>query len=87
MLKQWNKGNTEEGLCMDEHKESQPCKRLSHSIEEILRRPTVQRSWSVIKENSKLQSLTCAGTLCNFFLLKTTTYNSLRSYYRTLTHM
>lgn len=67
MLKQWNAGNTEEGACMDEKKESQPCKRLAHSIEEILKRPTVQRSWSVIKDNSRLsQSLTCAGTLFHF---------------------
>lgn len=66
MLKQWNTGNTEEGVCMDEKKEPQPC-RLAHSIEEILRRPTVQRSWSVIKENSRLsQSLTCAGKLFPF---------------------
>lgn len=70
MLKQWNKGNTEKGVCMDENKESQPYKRLSHSIEEILRRPTVQRSWSVIKENSRLpQPLSCAGTLFHFFLV------------------
>lgn len=67
MLRQWNKGNTEKGVCMDENKESQPCKRLSHSIEEILRRPTVQRSWSVIRENSRLpQPLSCAGTLHSF---------------------
>ncbi|XP_075905330.1 homeobox protein aristaless-like 4 [Nelusetta ayraudi] len=61
MLKKWNKGNTEKGVCMDENKESQPCKRLSHSIEEILSRPAVQRSWSVIKESSRLpQLLSCA---------------------------
>lgn len=64
MLKQWNKGITEKGVCMDENKESRPCKRLSHSIEEILSRPAVQRSWSVIKESSRLpQLLSCAGTL------------------------
>lgn len=67
MLKQWNKGNTEKGVCMDENKESPPCKRLSHSIEEILSRPAVQRSWSVIKESSRLpQLLSCAGTLQSF---------------------
>lgn len=73
----WNRGNTEKGVCMEEDKESQPCKKLSHSIEEILRRPTcvreektAQRNWSVIKENTRLSNpLSCAGMFCFFSFL------------------
>lgn len=69
LLGMWNRGNTEKESCMDEERESQPRKKLSHSIEEILRRPTcvrkekiVHRNWSVIKENTRISNqLTCAG--------------------------
>lgn len=55
-----NRGDTEKDFCMDQERESQPHKKLSHSIEEILRRPTcvrrekpVHRDWSVIKESTR----------------------------------
>lgn len=61
LLEMWNRGNTEKKSCMDEERESQPCKKLSHSIEEILREPTYvrkersfHREWSVIKENTRI---------------------------------
>ncbi|XP_030280908.1 homeobox protein aristaless-like 4 [Sparus aurata] len=61
LLEMWNRGNTEKKSCMDEERESQPCKKLSHSIEEILREPTCvrkersfHREWSVIKENTRI---------------------------------
>ncbi|CAJ1057160.1 retina and anterior neural fold homeobox protein 2 [Xyrichtys novacula] len=57
----WNKGKDE--FCPDQEKEPQPSKKLSHSIEEILRRPTcvrkerrVHRTWSVIKENTRISN-------------------------------
>ncbi|XP_035013279.1 homeobox protein aristaless-like 4 [Hippoglossus stenolepis] len=56
----WNRGDAEKNSCVDQLRDSQPCKKLSHSIEAILRRPTcvrkekrVHRSWSVIKENTR----------------------------------
>ncbi|KAF0041422.1 hypothetical protein F2P81_007320 [Scophthalmus maximus] len=57
----WNRGDAEgKDSCADQQRESQPCKKLSHSIEAILRRPAsvrkekrVHRSWSVIKENTR----------------------------------
>lgn len=63
-----NRGDTEKD-CMDQERESLPHKRLSHSIEEILRRPTcvrkekrVHRNWSVIKENDTISNQhSCAG--------------------------
>lgn len=74
----WNRGNTEKESCMDEERESRPHKKLSHSIEEILRRPacvrkekTVQRNWSVIKETTRLfNQPSCVG---KFFSLHTKT--------------
>lgn len=55
-----NRGDTEKDSHVDQERESQPSKKLSHSIEEILRRPTcvrkekrVHRNWSVIKENTR----------------------------------
>ncbi|KAA8590464.1 intestine-specific homeobox [Etheostoma spectabile] len=59
--------------------ESQPHKKLSHSIEEILRRPTcvrkekrVHRDWSVIKENTRTTNqLSCAETPQNRLLDET----------------
>ncbi|AWP08806.1 putative intestine-specific homeobox-like [Scophthalmus maximus] len=57
----WNRGDAEgKDSCADQQREPQPCKKLSHSIEAILRRPAsvrkekrVHRSWSVIKENTR----------------------------------
>nr|XP_019959197.1 PREDICTED: intestine-specific homeobox-like [Paralichthys olivaceus] len=55
----WNRGDAEKDSCVDQQRDSQPCRKLSHSIEAILRRPTcvrkekrVHRNWSVIKENT-----------------------------------
>ncbi|XP_071361296.1 ALX homeobox protein 1-like [Trachinotus anak] len=60
ILEMWNKGDTKKDSCMDQEREILPCKKLSHSIEEILRSPTcvrqekrVHRNWSVIKENTR----------------------------------
>lgn len=61
---------------MDEERESQPRKNLSHSIEEILRRPacvrkekTVQRNWSVIKETTRLfNQPSCVGKFFSLHL-------------------
>lgn len=69
LLEMWNRGDTEKESCVDQERESLPCKKLSHSIEEILRRPTcvrkekrVHRNWSVIKENTRISNqLSCAG--------------------------
>ncbi|XP_042352011.1 ALX homeobox protein 1 [Plectropomus leopardus] len=69
LLEMWNRGDTEKESCEDQDMESQPGKKLTHSIEEILRRPTcvrkekrIHRNWSVIKENSKISNqLSCAG--------------------------
>ncbi|XP_077425094.1 ALX homeobox protein 1 [Vanacampus margaritifer] len=54
MLELWNRDDTEK------ESDRQPCKKLAHSIEEILRKPIctreegkVHRSWSVIKENTR----------------------------------
>nr|XP_046251435.1 intestine-specific homeobox-like isoform X2 [Scatophagus argus] len=59
----WNTGNTEKESGMDEERESQPSKQLSHSIEEILRRPACVRkdkrvhcNWSFIKENTRISN-------------------------------
>lgn len=77
-LGMWNRGDTEKETCMDREMESQPRKKLSHSIDEILRRPTfvrkerrVHRDWSVIKENAAISDqLSCSGMfLFIFFLL------------------
>lgn len=55
-----NRGDTENDFCVDQERKSQSHKKLSHSIEEILRRPTcvkrektVHRNWSVIKESTR----------------------------------
>ncbi|KAM7414174.1 hypothetical protein PAMA_019134 [Pampus argenteus] len=63
LLDMWNSGDTEKDSCVDQEKESLPCKKLSHSIEEILRRPVcvrkekrVHRNWSVIKENTGISN-------------------------------
>ncbi|XP_070687480.1 intestine-specific homeobox-like isoform X2 [Pempheris klunzingeri] len=70
LLEMWKRGETEKESCVDQEMESQPHKKLSHSIEEILRRPTcvrrekrVHRNWSVIKENTRISDqLSCADT-------------------------
>ncbi|XP_068579636.1 homeobox protein aristaless-like 4 [Cebidichthys violaceus] len=70
LLEMWNRGDDEKESRMDLEMESQPHKRLSHSIEEILRRPTFvrkekqfYRNWSVIKENTRISNqLSCAET-------------------------
>ncbi|KAJ4938558.1 hypothetical protein JOQ06_003171 [Pogonophryne albipinna] len=70
LLEMWNRGNTEKESCMDQQMESQPRKKLSHSIEEILWRPTcarkekkAHRNWSVIKENTRIsKQISCAET-------------------------
>ncbi|KAL6107109.1 duxa [Pungitius sinensis] len=57
------RGDVENESPVDQEMESQPHKRLSHSIEEILRRPTyvrkekrVHRDWSVITENTTISN-------------------------------
>ncbi|KAM6936788.1 intestine-specific homeobox-like [Xenentodon cancila] len=57
LLEMW----TGKGPDMDQERETQPNKKISHSIDEILRKPTsvreehrVLRNWSVIKENNQL---------------------------------
>ncbi|KAM3608578.1 uncharacterized protein V6R79_001184 [Siganus canaliculatus] len=70
LLEMWNRGNTDKEFAMDGERESQQCKKLSHSIEEILKRPTwvqkdkdVQRNWSVIKETTLISDqVSCEGT-------------------------
>lgn len=71
LVEMWNRGDS----CVDQERETQPCKKLSHSIEEILRRPTcvrkerrVHRNWSVIKENTRVSDQqSCTGTFSFFF--------------------
>lgn len=68
LLDVWNSEATEK-VCVDQEREHQPCKKLSHSIEEILRRPPcvrderrAHRNWSVIKDNIRLpEQSSCAG--------------------------
>ncbi|XP_019749503.1 ALX homeobox protein 1 [Hippocampus comes] len=57
MLEIRNRDDTERGS------DREPCKKFSHSIEEILRKPTctrkeekVHRNWSVIKENTRISN-------------------------------
>ncbi|KAG8012461.1 Homeobox protein aristaless-like 4 [Nibea albiflora] len=57
LLERWNRGNTEEDSCMDEERESPPHKKLAHSIEEILRRPTcVRKEKRVHRQRKKRQT-------------------------------
>lgn len=71
LLDMGDRGDGEKESRADLEVESQPHKRLSHSIEEILRRPTyvgkgerVYRDWSVITENTRRSNqLTRAGML------------------------
>lgn len=69
LLEMWNRGDTGKEPCVDQEGESQPRKKLSHSIEEILRKPMcvrkekrAHRNWSVIKENTRISDkLSSAG--------------------------
>ncbi|XP_054863493.1 retinal homeobox protein Rx1 isoform X2 [Amphiprion ocellaris] len=61
LLDMWTREDTEKDSCLDQKLESQPRKKIPHSIEEILRRPTcirnesrVHRNWSVIRENRQI---------------------------------
>ncbi|KAF7225266.1 intestine-specific homeobox-like isoform X2 [Nothobranchius furzeri] len=62
MLDTWTREDTKIVSCMNEDRVIQPQKKISHSIEEILRSPaafirgeeSVYRSWSVIKENNQV---------------------------------
>ncbi|KAM8891604.1 intestine-specific homeobox-like [Spinachia spinachia] len=63
LLQMGNRGDGDNESRKDLEMESQPHKRLSHSIEEILRRPTdvrkekqVQRARSVITENTRISN-------------------------------
>lgn len=65
LLETWKRGNTEK------ERESQPHKKLTHSIEEILRRPTcvktdtgAHRDWSVITENTRIWNQLSRGGTC-----------------------
>ncbi|XP_032435779.1 intestine-specific homeobox [Xiphophorus hellerii] len=63
LLDMWTKGEREKQFCVDEERESRQHKHISHSIEEILRRPIrkeerVHRNCSVIKENTNQFSYT-----------------------------
>lgn len=76
LLEIWARGDTEKEPCADQERESQPCKRIAHSIEEILKRPTcvgkesrAHRSWSVIKENNRESNqLSLTGTYLTLIL-------------------
>ncbi|TNN52272.1 Intestine-specific homeobox [Liparis tanakae] len=63
LLEMWNRGDVEKESRVDVEMESQPRKTLSHSIEEILRRPScvrrekrAHRNWSVIKQNTRVSN-------------------------------
>lgn len=43
LLETWSRENTVTETCTDEHRELQPLKKLSHSIDEILKRPVCTR--------------------------------------------
>ncbi|KAL4006059.1 hypothetical protein ACER0C_005772 [Sarotherodon galilaeus] len=62
MMEIWKRGDAKKELSqIDKGVESQPRKKIPHSIEEILKRPScvrkeneVHRNWSVIRENSQV---------------------------------
>ncbi|XP_028264241.1 intestine-specific homeobox isoform X2 [Parambassis ranga] len=59
LLEMWTREDTEKEI--DQESEPETHNRISHSIEDILRRPTcvekrVHRNWSVIKENNTVSS-------------------------------
>ncbi|XP_008434736.1 aristaless-related homeobox protein [Poecilia reticulata] len=61
LLDMWTKGEREKQSCADEERESRQHKHISHSIEEILRRPIrkeerVYRNWSVIRDNTEVHN-------------------------------
>ncbi|XP_015250824.1 intestine-specific homeobox-like isoform X2 [Cyprinodon tularosa] len=63
LLDMWTGENREKQINAEEEREAQQNKNISHSIEEILRRPThirkverVHRNWSVIKENTQVHN-------------------------------
>lgn len=58
LLDEWTRNDREKQSCVDQQRETQQRKNISHSIEEILRRPIrkeeqVYRNWSVIKANTE----------------------------------
>ncbi|XP_011474800.1 intestine-specific homeobox-like isoform X2 [Oryzias latipes] len=66
LLEMWSRRETDKRTKGNEGTQTQ--KRISHSIEEILRRPTcsrketgVYRHWSVIKENNRPNQHSCTG--------------------------
>lgn len=74
LLEAWKRGNTEKESCVEKDRESQPHKKLTHSIEEILRRPTcvksdtgAHRNWSVITENTRIWNQLSRGGTCFFY--------------------
>lgn len=63
LLETWSRENTVTETCTDEHRELQPLKKLSHSIEEILKRPVCtrkdkrsHRNITVIMETSRMSN-------------------------------
>lgn len=76
-MNMWTREETRES-CMDQERETQPLKKISHSIEEILRKPSfvrnegnVFRNWSVIKETSQVnKKSSCSGKLYFPLLIK-----------------
>ncbi|XP_041853320.1 intestine-specific homeobox isoform X2 [Melanotaenia boesemani] len=61
LLELWARRDREKDTCEDQERGTQQHKKISHSIEEILRRPTCvrkegsgHRNWSVIKENTQV---------------------------------
>lgn len=63
LLDMWTREEAKKKSCVDEERDTQPLKQISHSIEDILRKPTflrkegrVYRNWSVIKENKHVNN-------------------------------
>lgn len=71
LLGKWTRDDREKQSCVDEERETQQRKNISHSIEEILRRPIrkeerVYRNWSVIKANNEAYNQkSCTGKVFN----------------------
>lgn len=64
LLEMWTREEMDKEPHMDQEKETQANKKISHSIDEILTKPTcvrrearVLRNWSVIKENNQVSNL------------------------------
>lgn len=71
-----NRGETKKDSSRDHERETRLCKKLSHSIEEILRRPACVRrettghhNWSVIKGNTKANQHLFRGMFSLLLLL------------------